>query len=72
MSSLNFLWEVCADRIMNHHAGQITGPGMTVETDESKFGKTKFNRGRYIEGQWVFGSICRLRDKDTLLPIIHL
>ena len=56
---------------MNHHAGQISGPGMTVETDESKFGKTEFNRGRYIEGQWVFGGICRQRDKDTLLPIIR-
>ena len=62
--------EVCADRMMNHHAGQIGGPGMTVET-ESKFGKTKFNRGRYIEGQWVYGSICRQRDKDKLLPIIR-
>ena len=51
---------------MNHHAGQIGVPGMTVEIDESKFGKTKFNRGRYIEGQWVFGGICRQRDKDTL------
>ena len=47
----NYCREVCADRIMNHHAGQIGGPGMTVEIDESKFGKTKFNRGRYIEGQ---------------------
>ena len=56
---------------MNHHAGQISGPGMTVETDESQFGKTKFNRGRYIEGQWVFGGIYRQRDKDTLLPIIR-
>ena len=56
---------------MNHHAGQIGGPGMTVEIDESKFGKTKFNCGRYIEGQWVFGGICRQRDKDTLLPIIR-
>jgi len=35
------LREVCADRIMNHHAGQIGRPGMTVEIDESKFGKTK-------------------------------
>ena len=78
----NYCREVCADRIMNHHAGQIGGPGMTVEIDESKFGKTKFNRGRYIEGQWVFGGICRQtkacflvpvgqRDKDTLLSIIR-
>ena len=37
---------------------------MTVEIDESKFGKTKFNRGRYIEGQWVFGGIC-LKVCDT-------
>jgi len=55
---------------------------MTVEIDESKFGKTKYNRGRYIEGQWVFGGIYRQtkacflvpvaqRDKDTLLPIIR-
>ena len=70
MSSLISCREVCADRIMNHHAGRIGGPGMTVD-DESKFGKTKFNRGRYIEGQWVFGGICRQRDKDTLLPIIR-
>jgi len=38
--------------------------------------------GRYIDGQWVFGGICRetkacffivvgQRDKDTLLAIIH-
>ena len=55
---------------------------MTVEIDESKFGKTKYNCGRYIEGQWVFNGICRQskacflvpvaqRNKDTLLPIIR-
>ncbi|KAL9977945.1 hypothetical protein ACROYT_G015413 [Oculina patagonica] len=66
---------------MNHHAGQIGGSGTTVEIDESKFGKMKYYHSRYIEGQWVFGSICRemkvcflvpveRRDKDTLLPII--
>ena len=42
----------------------------------------KHHRGRYIEGQWIFGGICREtkacflvpvehRDKDTLLPIIR-
>jgi len=78
----NYCREVCADRIMNHHVGQIGGPGKTVVIDKSKFGKTKYNRGRCIEGQWVFGGICRKtkacflvpvaqRDKDTLLPIIR-
>ena len=70
---------------MNHHVGQIGGPSITVEIDESKFGKTKFNRDRYIEGQWVFGGICRQtkgcflvpvgkrdkRHKHSLLPIIR-
>ena len=68
--------------ITNHHTGQIDGPGMTVEIDESNFGKMKFNHGRCIERQWVFGGICcqtkacfivlvGQRDKDTLLPIIR-
>ena len=78
----NYCREVCADRIMKHHAGPIGGPGSTVEIDESKFGKRKYHRGRFIEGQWVFGGICcetkacfldpvERRDRDTLLPIIR-
>lgn len=35
--------------------GQIGGEGKVVEIDESKFGKRKYNVGRLIEGQWVFG-----------------
>ena len=64
------------------HAGPIGGPGTTVEIDESKFGKMKYNRGRKIEGKWVFGGLCRetkacflvpvgRRDKETLLPNIR-
>ena len=78
----NFCREVCAHRIMNHHAGPIGGPGTTVEIDESKFGKIKYHQGRKIEGKWVFGGLCRetkacflvpveRRDKETLLPIIR-
>ena len=78
----NYCREVCADRIMNHYAGPIGGPGTTVGIDESKFGKMKYHRGRPIEGKWVFGGICRetkacflvpveRRDRDTLLPIIR-
>ena len=74
--------EVCAERIIQHHKGLIGGPGTTVEIDESKFGKMKYHRGRFVEGQWVFGGICRetkacflvpveRRDKDTLIPVIR-
>ena len=48
----NYCREVCAYKVMKHHAGPIGGEGTTVEIDESKFGKMKYNRGRYIEGQW--------------------
>ena len=52
-----------------------------MEIDESKFGKRKYNRGRYVEGHWVFGGIERdsseafmveVQDRSaaTLLPII--
>ena len=55
-----------------------------IDRDKSNFGKTMYmySRGRYIEGEWVFGGICRetkacffivvgQRDIDTLLAIIH-
>ena len=71
MSPLNFLPRGLCSQNNESSCGQIGGPGMTVEIDESKFGKTKFNCGRYIERQWVFGGICHQRDKDTLLPIIR-
>ena len=32
---------------------QIGGNELTVEIDESKFGKTKYHKGRYIKGQWI-------------------
>ena len=53
-----------------------------VEIDsKSKFGKRKYNRGLHVEGQWVFGDICRetgesfpetvdKRDEKTLIPVI--
>jgi len=55
-----------------------------IHRDKSDFHKTMYmyTRGRYMEGEWVFGGICRetkacffivvrQRDKDTLLAIIH-
>ena len=76
----NFCREVC-ENLMIEEQGQIGGPGHTIEIDESKFGKRKYNRGRMLDGKWVFGGICRetkecffevveKRDTNTLLPIL--
>ena len=78
----NFLRELCCVFISEHASEQIGGPGCIVEIDESKFGKSKYNRGRHRPGQWVFGGIDRAssacflvsvdrRDSATLIPIIY-
>lgn len=67
----------------NEYVGKIGGPGRTVQIDESKFGKRKFNRGRHIEGHWVLGMIedgsedlrlevCpdNVRSAEVLVPLI--
>lgn len=54
-----------------------------VEIDEMKFDRRKYERGRVMEGSWIFGAIdiatgaLRLeiclqnkRDRETLIPII--
>jgi len=52
----NFCWEVCCV-VIEEECERIGGPGNVVEIDESKFGKRKFNKGRHVDGVWVFGGI---------------
>ena len=54
----NFIREVCTQYFLGHSA-VIGGQGVEVEIDESKFGKRKYNRGRLVEGHWVFGGMER-------------
>ena len=76
----SFCREVLTEWSLNR-VGKIGGEGKIVEIDESKFGKRKYNVGRLVEGQWVFGGVCRdtrecfmvpveQRDSSTLLTII--
>jgi hypothetical protein len=39
-----------------------------VELDEAKFGKRKYNKGAYREGQWVLGGVDRNTEQCFLLP----
>ncbi|CAD7077814.1 unnamed protein product [Hermetia illucens] len=78
----NFLREVLVDWAFQKTCKEkLGGVGKTVEVDEAKLGKRKYNRGRIIEGQWIFGAIERETKKifvvavpdrthETLLSII--
>ena len=49
----------------------IGGQDVVVEIDESKFGRSKYGRGRRIEGVWVFGGIERVSKRKFLFPLIE-
>jgi len=57
---------------------KLGGPGKIVEFDESKFGRQKYDRDYYVDGQWIFGEYkkkCFLimvsnRTEYTLVPLI--
>jgi len=65
---LSFCTEVCLETIAKETPKLIGGSGLTVEVDESKFGKRKYNKECLVDGQWVIGGICR-ETKDVFLAI---
>ncbi|KAI5704940.1 hypothetical protein M8J75_010298 [Diaphorina citri] len=54
-------------KYLNVDNGKIGGPGKVVEIDEAKFGRRKYNRGRIIDGKWLFGGIERTEEKKIFL-----
>jgi ISXO2-like transposase domain len=53
---LSFCREVTTKWREDYERGRkIGGEGIVVEIDESKIGKRKYNRGRWIEGKWILG-----------------
>lgn len=63
----SYCYEVCEYWLGSQ--GAIGGPGVVVEIDESKFGKSKYGRGRDVEGKWVFGAFERGSKKLLLFPV---
>ncbi|XP_031338637.1 uncharacterized protein LOC116167416 [Photinus pyralis] len=56
----SFCREVCM-HYLTRRSVLLGGEGVTVEIDEAKIGKRKYNRGRRIEDQWIFGGYERAR-----------
>ena len=51
------------------HTEKIGGVVKTVEIDERKFGKRKYNTGHQVKGQWVFGGVERGNGKTFLVAV---
>ena len=79
----NFCREVCAAVFkQDMQENKLGGEGKIVEIEESKFGKRKYNRGKAVDGKWVFGGIeqgtdnmfmevVEDRTKETLWALIE-
>jgi hypothetical protein len=62
----------CRQTMLEYMEGcsvKIGGPNKTVEIDESMFGRRKYNRGRPVKGQWIFGGVERESGKTFLVPL---
>lgn len=48
----------------------IGGANTIVEINESKFGKSKYNRNHHVEGVWVVGKVKRTNVKRIILVAV--
>ncbi|XP_065064355.1 uncharacterized protein LOC135690664 [Rhopilema esculentum] len=63
-----FCRDVCVEHFLNNPQ-QIGGPGRIVEIDESLFSKRKYNRGRILPQNWIFGGYDPVDKKGFLVPV---
>uniref|UniRef100_A0A8D8W236 Transposase n=1 Tax=Cacopsylla melanoneura TaxID=428564 RepID=A0A8D8W236_9HEMI len=66
---LSFFMEITFDWALKNSSEKLGGEGVIVEIDEGKFGRRKYNVGRVIDGQWIFGGIERNPKKFFLVPV---
>lgn len=51
------------------HSEKLGGPERTVEINEAKIGKRKYNRGRLVKSHWIFGGYERDSKKIFIVPM---
>jgi len=62
----NFCHEVTFNQMLLKKT-KIGGDFVEVEIDESKFGKSKYQRGHHVKSQWEFGGIERGTNRCFLI-----
>ncbi|XP_071635498.1 uncharacterized protein [Temnothorax longispinosus] len=65
---ISFCREVCI-YWAEKNSTKLGGFNKIVEIDEAKIGKRKYNRGRIIEGKWIFGGYERDSTKIFLVAV---
>ena len=60
--------DVCVSYFLNHPQ-QSGGVDRVVEIDESLFARRKYNRGRVVPEQWIFGGYDPVDKKGFLVPV---
>lgn len=65
----SYIREALEHWAISNSVPKIGGPGTVVEVDEAKFGHRKYNRGRIVDGQWLFGGIERDSKNIFMEPV---
>ena len=65
---MQFCRDVCVNYFLQNPC-RIGGEGVIVEIDESLFARRKYNRGRVVEQQWIFGGWDRESKRGFLIPV---
>ena len=63
-----FCRDVCVSYFLNHPE-PIGGENRVVEIDESLFVRRKYNGGRIVKEQWIFGGYDAVEKKSFLVPV---
>lgn len=56
-------------KLIQSNLAKPRGEGKVVEVDEANFEKKKYNRGRVIEGQWLFDGMERVSRRIFTVPV---
>ena len=63
-----FCRDVCVEHFLNNPQ-QIEGPGRIDEINKSLFSRRKYNHGRILPQNWIFGGYDPVDKKGFLVPV---